>query len=68
LEAAINDYSEAVRIKPTLSDTYLFRGLAYSRKGDRERAVADLKKVLEMSKDPALTEPARKKLAELGIK
>lgn len=68
LDAALRDYSEAVRIKPTLADGYLFRGLAYARKGDRDRAVDDLKKVLEMTKDLELTGPAKKKLEELGIK
>ncbi len=40
-EKAIADCTEAIRLRPTNDESYLSRGLAYSRKGDIETARID---------------------------
>ncbi|HKG20461.1 MAG TPA: tetratricopeptide repeat protein, partial [Blastocatellia bacterium] len=45
---------------------YLRRGTAYKLKNDKDRAIADLKKAVELNVDPAIRVPAGKALGELG--
>jgi Tfp pilus assembly protein PilF len=42
LDAAIDAYSEAIRIDPKHASAYLLRARAYEEKGDEARAEADL--------------------------
>jgi tetratricopeptide (TPR) repeat protein len=48
-ELAIADYNQAIKINPDLATTYLKRGSAYKAKGDKDRAITDFKKVLELT-------------------
>ena len=45
-DAAISDYTEAIRLRPNLSQAYQNRGLVYSRKKEHEQAIADYTKAI----------------------
>jgi tetratricopeptide (TPR) repeat protein len=63
---AINDYSLIViMIEPKDVQAYLARGVAYKEIGYKDRAKADLQKVLKISKDPEFIQIAEKQLREL---
>ncbi len=49
VEAAIQDYDEAIRLDPNFAAGYLFRGLAYLTHGDTEIAVQDLEEALRLN-------------------
>ena len=40
-DLAIEDYTEAIRLRPEYASFYWFRGDAYLKKGDYDRAVED---------------------------
>lgn len=46
LDLAIDEYNEALRIHPEYGDAYGQRGLAWYRKGDRQRAAADYQEAI----------------------
>ena len=48
LDAAIADYTEAIRLDPRDSIAYRHRGLAYEAKGDGEHASADYNMVIQL--------------------
>jgi Flp pilus assembly protein TadD len=48
LDAAIADYTEAIRLDPRDSTAYRHRGLAYEAKGDGEHASADYNMVIQL--------------------
>jgi tetratricopeptide (TPR) repeat protein len=50
LEAAIEDLSQAIELGPSLS-AYSHRALAHKRKGDKERAISDLKNARRYTQD-----------------
>jgi tetratricopeptide (TPR) repeat protein len=60
LDAAIADFSEAIRVDPIRSDVYKHRAAAYSKKGDTEKAVADYREAIRIDPQDALS------LAELA--
>ncbi len=62
-DIAIADFSEAIRLDPKFAEAYVARALAYERKGERDKARADFRALLEL---PARDEPsqARRILAE----
>src|SRR4051794_116815 len=41
IDRAIGDYDAALRLDPTLADTFITRGELWRKKGDRPRALAD---------------------------
>ena len=41
-ELAIKDYSKAIELRPNYADAYYYRGGAFLRLGERERAESDL--------------------------
>jgi hypothetical protein len=45
---------------------YYSRGAAYAKKGDDDRAMADLNKALELSNDPNLRQAIAEALESLG--
>ncbi len=49
LDLAIEQYNEALRIHPEYGDAYGQRGLAWYRKGDRQRAAADYQEAINRS-------------------
>ncbi|MFN8496577.1 MAG: tetratricopeptide repeat protein [Anaerolineae bacterium] len=65
LEAAIKDFTEAIRLKPDLSWAYYYRGLAYGRQKDNEKAVADLKQAASLDSD--LKGDIEEDLRKLGV-
>lgn len=49
-------------------DIYFYRGTAYLNKDDLNRAIADFKKALELTKDSQRRQDTEKQLQELGVK
>jgi len=67
LDRVINDFDKAIRLYPDDPQTYFFRGLTYSIKGETENAIADLKIVLKLCSTNALTcKEAQRALQKLG--
>ena len=60
-DAAIADYTRAIS-KSSGAASFMGRALAYSRKGDRSRAVADLSKAVQLDPD------SETRFAEFGLK
>ena len=50
------------------AEAYYNRANAYASKGDIERAIADFRKVLELSDDLGVVGGAKKRLEELGAR
>jgi tetratricopeptide (TPR) repeat protein len=48
IERAIADFTEAIRLAPTLVAAYAARGRAWAAKGDRERALADYDEAIRL--------------------
>jgi tetratricopeptide (TPR) repeat protein len=53
-EAAVAQYSEAIKMKPDDALAYYKRGHAYRGIGERQKALIDFKQALELSHDPGL--------------
>jgi tetratricopeptide (TPR) repeat protein len=51
-DRAIAEYSIAIKVDPTRTESYVKRGLAWSQKGDYARAIADFDRALKV--DPTL--------------
>jgi tetratricopeptide (TPR) repeat protein len=47
-EAAIGDYSEAIRVNPQYAEAFQSRGLAYAELGDKKTAVKDLREAARL--------------------
>lgn len=64
---AISDLTQAINLLlPNEKDwAYYYRGLAYSRSGNRENAIADFKTVTAVTQDTALREKANAQLKRL---
>lgn len=58
LQGAIDDYNQAIASHPGNAGAYLSRGQAYIETGDRDRAIADLLMVPELSPDPSWRQQA----------
>ncbi|MGB0384758.1 MAG: tetratricopeptide repeat protein [Ardenticatenaceae bacterium] len=56
------DYSEAIRLNPDYALAYNNRGFAYEKKGERDLAIADYRKAVELG-----NERARGHLERLGV-
>jgi lipoprotein NlpI len=50
-DKAIQDYDQAIRLKPDYEGAYNNRGNAYSRKGDYARAIQDFDEVIRLDPD-----------------
>jgi tetratricopeptide (TPR) repeat protein len=48
LDGAIQDYNEAIRLKPDDAEAFYNRGLARERKNDEEGAIADYQRYLDL--------------------
>lgn len=48
LNQSLDDFNQAVKIHQDYALAFLDRGIAYSRLGRRQEAIADFKKVLEL--------------------
>jgi tetratricopeptide (TPR) repeat protein len=51
-----------------LAVAYLNRGLAYKQKEEKDKAIADFNKFLEISNDPNLRQQAEEQLKALGAR
>ncbi|MDP1837443.1 MAG: tetratricopeptide repeat protein [Reyranella sp.] len=51
LDRAIQDYGQAIRLKPDLADAYNNRGIAWRLKGDDARALEDFDQALRLKSD-----------------
>ncbi len=67
-EQAIADCSEAIRLNPIDAVAYYSRGLAYQENGNREGAIADYQKTIELNNHPGAVQAAEKNLAYLGVR
>ncbi|HEX8229343.1 MAG TPA: tetratricopeptide repeat protein [Chloroflexia bacterium] len=64
---AIEEFSTAILHRNDYDLAYYRRGMAYEAKGDRERAITDYRKVLEISSDEAIKQDASARLQGLGV-
>ena len=51
-DAAIADFTEAIRINPNNARAYQSRGMAYEKKGETAKAKADIRKAEQLAKTP----------------
>ena len=63
LTLALEAYSKAIELDPSLGDAYYHRAQVLVTTGDTARAVADLEQVLALTQDEALKEAARQLLS-----
>ena len=52
-QGAIEDYTQAIRLKPDLAEAYYNRGLAKSDLGDKQGAIADFNEAIRLKPDYA---------------
>ena len=52
-DQAIQDYTEAIRLKPDFADAYYNRGLNYYKKGQYDRAIQDYSEGIRLKPDYA---------------
>ena len=52
-DQAIQNFSEAIKLKPDFVDAYYNRGNAYLKKGDLDQGIQDLNRVIELKPDDA---------------
>ncbi len=64
-DQAIVEYDRAIISQADYDLAYYRRGRAYEAKGDRERAAADYRKVLEVGQDAAMKQEATSRLQQL---
>jgi len=50
-QEAISDYMQAITLNPQNPLSYLYRGYAYKKIGEYEKALADYKKVIDIDSD-----------------
>jgi tetratricopeptide (TPR) repeat protein len=65
-DQAIVEYNKAIVGRNNYDLAYYRRGQAYEAKGDKERAAADYRKVLEVTPDEAMKQAVTARLRELG--
>ena len=64
MDQAVADFNEAIRLQPNGTIGFQYRGVAYQQAGQRDRAIADYRKALQLSPANGL---ARDALKELGV-
>jgi tetratricopeptide (TPR) repeat protein len=60
--------NKAIELQPDYVDPYYNRGDTYVKKGEKEKAIADFNKFLELSNDPYWRQRAEEQLKVLGAK
>jgi tetratricopeptide (TPR) repeat protein len=64
IDRAIGDYDTALRLDPTLADSFNARGELWRRKGDRPRALADFGAAIKLNPNHAAARGNYKSLAQ----
>ncbi|MDB5577128.1 MAG: hypothetical protein JWR80_2304, partial [Bradyrhizobium sp.] len=64
IDRAIGDYDTALRLDPTLADTFNTRGELWRKKGDRRRALADFAAAIKLNPDHPTAKASYKSLAQ----
>ena len=64
MDRAIADFDETIKRNPNYAITYTNRGYAYEKKGDKDQAIADFRKALEINPS---TQDAKDSLKRLGV-
>ena len=52
-DAAVREFSKAIRVRPDMADAYLYRGIAFYAAGQMEASITDFNKVLELRPERA---------------
>ncbi len=66
---AIDDFNHAIQINPSYAEAYYFRGIAYSRLREEQKAIADFQKAAELHQQRGKTDDYQKaqgKIRELN--
>jgi len=66
-DKALFDINKAVELDPQNPQLYLLRGMIYGQKRLNDNAIADFRKVLELSQDEDLRAQATDLLQQLGV-
>ena len=64
-DRAIADFNQTIQLDPEYVLAYYNRGLVYRSKGDRNNAIQDFKKVLELTENIVLRHNAEQQLQKL---
>ncbi len=64
IDRAIGDYDTALRLDPTLADSFNIRGELWRKKGDRPRALADFAAAIKLNPDHPAAKGNYKSLAQ----
>jgi tetratricopeptide (TPR) repeat protein len=68
-EAAIEDFTKAIKLNPNVADYYYNRGIAYGKLEQYEKALADINKAMELyPNDERYKESKEQILAKTGSK
>lgn len=66
-EEAISDYTTVIEQYPDYSTSYYNRGLIYQIQGEREKAIVDFQRYLELETTSYWIDQAKQRLKELGV-
>jgi tetratricopeptide (TPR) repeat protein len=64
-DLAIADLNKAIKLEPDYADAYYNRGLAHKMRGEKDEAIRDFERVLELSEDEYWRNEAEEQLREL---
>ncbi|WP_422632163.1 tetratricopeptide repeat protein [Stenomitos frigidus] len=64
-DKATTDHTQALKLKPDYAESHLWRGVIYSQRGEKQKAVDDLKAALKGLDDPKLKQRAEEELRKL---
>lgn len=62
---AIRDLTRVIELAPSWAEAHFNRGLAYKLNGNREQAIADFQRYLQIGRDTYWLDAARRQLREL---
>ncbi|HYG81142.1 MAG TPA: tetratricopeptide repeat protein, partial [Pyrinomonadaceae bacterium] len=72
LDTAISDFNEVIHMplesRAPFDRAHLYRGLAYLKKGEKDKAVPDFNTAIQAAADPKVQEAARTALSQLNVK
>jgi tetratricopeptide (TPR) repeat protein len=62
-DAALADLNKAIELDPKMPEAYMNRGILYILSKTNDLAIADFKKVLELTQDPVIIKQAKKNIS-----